>query len=408
MGYKTVAPEKNMDLGKFRNEICDFLNNHIPDDVWEAVAKTTSYFPAFSAVMTMHKLLATKGWSVVNWPEEYGGPGWSDEQRRIFFEEYCSRGLPMMAPQSVGMVAPAIMKFGTAEQKAKYLPPIASGADTWCQGYSEPNAGSDLVSLQCRADSDGDHYIINGQKTWTTWAFEVDHIFLLVRTSSEGRPQAGITFLLIDSMSLPGMEVRPIIGLDGMPEQAEVFFDNVRVPKTQVLGTENQGWTVAKYLLEHERAAGGSFQFVLRRELDKLRTLANVTDDGHGSKISSDPVFKQKCAELEVDWRCLAASENYARRIGSNHPEAAHMASLIKLESMNLTQHISELALDISGTLALVDQQLALHIGSETPPIDPIEVLTVMPTYLNQRASSIFGGSHQIQRDILAKLVISK
>ncbi|MGH1370421.1 MAG: acyl-CoA dehydrogenase family protein [Cellvibrionaceae bacterium] len=408
MTSQPAALDKKMNTESFRAEVIEFLDNHVPDEVWEGVAKTTSYFPPFTAIMTMHKLLASKGWSVVGWPQEHGGPGWSEQQRHVFCEEYCKRGLPMMVPQSVNMVAPALMEFGTPEQKAKYLPRIISGEDSWCQGYSEPNAGSDLVALQCKAVSDGDDYLINGQKIWTTWAFEVNKMFLLVRTSSEGKPQQGITFLLLDQMDLPGMEVRPIIGLDGFPEQAEVFFNNVRVPKSQVLGIEDQGWTVAKYLLEHERSGGGAAQFVLEREFDWLMSLASEVDTGLGEKLINDAVFKHKVAELMVDLKCLAASENYLREIGPHHPDAAPMASAIKLESMDLTQHLAELALETCGSLALIDQREALTMGSQKSPIGPAVMLTVMAKYLNHRACSIYGGSHQVQREILSKLVLMK
>jgi len=400
--------QHNVDINGFRAEVIDFLDNNIPDEVWEGVDKTTSYFPPFTAIMTMHKLLASKGWSVVGWPEEHGGPGWSETQRHVFCEEYCKRGLPMMVPQSVNMVAPALMEFGTPEQKAKYLPRIISGDDSWCQGYSEPNAGSDLVALQCKAVSDGDDYLITGQKIWTTWAFEVNRMFLLVRTSNEGKPQQGITFLLLDRMDLPGMEVRPIIGLDGFPEQAEVFFDNVRVPKSQTLGVEDKGWTVAKYLLEHERSGGGAGQFMLKREIDWLMTLAGDIDDGFGGQLSDDAVFKSKVAELTVDLKCLAASENYLRKVGSHHPDSASMASAIKLESMDLTQHVAELALEVCGSFALADQREALTMGSQRKSVGPASMLTVMAKYLNHRACSIYGGSHQVQREILSKLVLMK
>lgn len=403
-----MTPDQITDMTKFRQEVADFLDHNVPDIVWEAVTKTTAYFPPYEAMMTMHRLLASKGWSVVNWPKEYGGPGWSEVKRHIFFEEYCRRGLPMLAPQSVGMVAPAIMQFGTDAQKAKYLPAIASGEHTWCQGYSEPNAGSDLVSLQCKAVSDGDDYLVTGQKIWTTWAHEVNHMFMLVRTSNQGKPQQGITFLLLDSMELPGMRVVPIKGLDGFPEQAEVFFDNVRVPKSQILGQENDGWTVAKYLLEHERSGGGTFQFVLRRELDMLHQLATELPDGQGGKLSQDKVFQTQLAELEVDLACVSACENKIRQMGPHHPDIASMASIVKLEAMDLTQKITELALQACGSQALPNQQAALHVGGNQSPIGSATVMPVMAKYLNQRAASIFGGSHQIQRDILAKILFAK
>jgi len=408
MADSSVGSLSAAELDSFRFEVADFLDNHLPDEVWEGVDKTTSYFPPFSVIMTMHKLLATKGWSVVGWPEEYGGPAWGEDQRHVFWEEYCKRGLPMMVPQSVNMVAPAIMQFGTPEQKSKYLPGIISGEHSWCQGYSEPNAGSDLVALQCKAESDGDDYVITGQKIWTTWAFEVDHMFLLVRTSNKGKPQQGITFLLLDSMELPGMEVRPIIGLDGFPEQAEVFFNQVRVPKTQILGEHDKGWSVAKYLLEHERSGGGNGQFILQREIDWLMTLAAEVDDGAGGQLADDAVFKNKVAQLLVDLRCLAASENYLRKIGPHHQEAAQMASMIKLESMDLTQHVAELALEVCGSFALADQYDALTMGSNARPIGPASMLTVMAKYLNHRACSIYGGSHQVQREILSKMELMK
>ncbi len=398
---------ESTDLAAFRDEVASFLDAEANDLIREAGKKTTSVFSPFDQAQEFVKILNTKGWSGVAWPKEYGGTGWSIEQQNIFSEECRKRELPSLLPNALQMVGPAIMKYGTDEQKQKYLPPILSGDDYWAQGYSEPNAGSDLVSLKCRAVREGDEYVINGSKIWTTFAHLSNRLFMLVKTDVECRPQAGITFLLVDSLDLPGMEVRPIVGLDGELEQCEVFFDNVRVPVSSVLGEENKGWSVAKYLLEHERGGGAGFSWMLKQELDRCRLIAEKLGDGQGGLIVDDPYFQKRFAELSVDIRSVLAIETKLSSMDMGSPESPMLSSLQKVYWTELSQKISEFSIDTCGTLSLPLQLQALAVGSGVEPIGVDEALTVTPRYLNNHATSIFGGTNEIQRDIIAKSLLA-
>ncbi len=241
-------------LEAFRQEVRGWIAANLTDDLRDAAARATSVFVDKPHAMAWQAILHRHGWAAPHWPREYGGTGWDETQRHIFDSELAAAGAPSLSPMGLRMVAPCIMRFGTPEQKAHYLPRILSGEDFWCQGYSEPQAGSDLASLSLRAERDGDDYVLNGSKIWTTHAHFANRMFCLVRTSRDGRPQQGITFLLLD-MALPGIEVRPILTLSGDHDFNQVFFDNVRVPQSGRLGEEDQGWGVAKYLLEFERSA---------------------------------------------------------------------------------------------------------------------------------------------------------
>ncbi len=395
-------------LRAFRQEVRAFIAQAADAEILEAGRKMTSFFPPFEPTMRWHRLLHSRGWAAASWPQEYGGPGWSVEQQQIFEDECRRAGVPRLLPQALAMVGPAIMKFGTEEQKRRFLPGIASGEDFWAQGYSEPNAGSDLASLNCRAVRQGDHYVINGSKTWTTYAHHANRMFLLVRTSTEGKPQQGISFFLLDRLDRPGITIRPIIGLDGFPEQCDVFFEDVEVPLDSCLGEENQGWTVAKYLLEHERGGSSSFATQFRNELAEIRRLAAETGDGFGGRLVDEPVFQQRYAGLLVEVAALEATEVRFAALEKGSPESGPMSSMIKITSMETLQRITELAVDVAGTPALTLQLQALTVGSGVEPIGPEAVLTVMPKYLNNRAASIFGGSNEIQRNIIAKLQLSQ
>ncbi|MCC5859111.1 MAG: acyl-CoA dehydrogenase family protein [Ectothiorhodospiraceae bacterium] len=396
------------DISAFRQEVRDFIAQAADAEIREAGRKMTSFFPSFEPTMRWHRILHRRGWAAAPWPREYGGPGWSVEQQQIFEDECRRAGVPRLLPQGLAMVGPAIMKFGTPEQKQRFLPGIASGDDFWAQGYSEPNAGSDLASLSCRAVREGDHYVINGSKTWTTYAHHANRMFLLVRTSTEGKPQQGISFFLLDRLDLPGLTIRPIIGLDGFPEQCDVFFENVRVPLDSCLGEENKGWTVAKYLLEYERGGSSSFATHFRNELDAIRRLATSSGDGFGGRVVDDPVFQQRYARLLMETAALEATEVQFAALEKGSPESGPMSSMIKITSMETLQRITELAVDVAGTPSLTLQLQALTVGSGVEPIGPEEALTIMPKYLNNRAASIFGGSNEIQRNIIAKLLLSR
>lgn len=269
----------------FRDEVRDFLATHLTDDLRAAGRLATSVFADPERAMAWQRILHARGWAAPHWPREYGGAGWSVSQRAIFTEELVRAEAPPLIPMGLLMCGPMLIGCGNEEQKAYYLPRILSGEDFWCQGYSEPGAGSDLASLQTFAESDGDDYIINGTKIWTTYAMHANRMFALVRTRREGKPQAGITFLLID-MASPGIRVDPIVGLDEVPEQCQVFFDNVRVPKKNRVGAENEGWAVAKYLLMFERG-GGEYGPALRVQLQKVRQMAAQQKTPGGSLLGN-------------------------------------------------------------------------------------------------------------------------
>jgi alkylation response protein AidB-like acyl-CoA dehydrogenase len=389
------------ELEDFRKEVVDFLDTAPTPAILEAGRKTTSVFAPFEEVMAWHRILYLKGWAAPAWPIKYGGTGWSVEQRYIFAEECWKRDLPPLLPNGLQMVGPLLMQLGTEEQKRKYLPAILSGEDYWTQGYSEPNAGSDLASLNCAAVADGNSYVIKGSKIWTTLAHKANRMFMLIRTSREGKKQQGITFLLLDRMDYDGMQVRPIVGLDGFPEQCEVFFDNVRVPQSGRVGAENDGWTVAKQLLKHER--GGAAQSPgMRRKLALLRQAAAVAGSLPGGILADDPVFQRDLGELEAE---IAAYEAFEILVMSGHPMANDpaRASMNKTMSSELAQRVSIMVLRVSGLEALPMQLGALAVGSGQKPLGTDLELIAMPYYLNSRAATIYAGTNEVQRDLIAR-----
>jgi alkylation response protein AidB-like acyl-CoA dehydrogenase len=388
-------------LETFRQEVAEFLDTAPTDEIREAGRKTTSVFAPFEQVMAWHRILATKGWAAPAWPVEYGGTGWSVEQRYVYAEEYWKRDLPPLLPNGLQMVGPLLMNLGTEEQKARYLPGILSGEDYWTQGYSEPGAGSDLASLQCSAVADGDDYIINGSKIWTTYAHHANRMFMLVRTSTEGKKQAGITFLLLEDLTLPGLEIRPIIGLDGVPEQCEVFFHDVRVPQSGRVGAENDGWTVAKALLVHERG-GAVASPALRRRVEAVREAAAQTRTAFGGSLADDPVFQRDLGLLEAD---IASIEHFEKLAISGHPLAQDFAfpSMAKVMNTEATQALSVLMTRVAGLKGIPLQTAALEVGSSTPMLDDAFAAVAMPYYLNSRAATIYAGTNEIQRDLIAR-----
>ncbi|MEM6474653.1 MAG: acyl-CoA dehydrogenase family protein [Pseudomonadota bacterium] len=391
------------ELEAFRAEVAEFFATAPTEAVREAGRKTTSVFAPFDQCMEWHRILHKKGWSAPHWPKEYGGPGWSVEQRFIFAEEYRKADLPPLLPQSTGMVGPLLIDLGTEEQKAKYLPGILAGDDFWAQGYSEPNSGSDLASLSCRAEPDGDDYIINGSKIWTTYAHHANRMFMLVRTSNEGKKQQGITFLLLDRTDYPGMEIRPIYGLDGFPEQCEVFFDNVRVPQSGRVGAENDGWTVAKHLLKHERG-GSAASPTLMRYCERARGAAAKTPSPFGGMLADDPVFQAEIGAVEANITSLSHMEKLAiagHKVASD-PSFPSMNKTINSEAL---QDISTLMARLSGVDGLARQVEALRVGSNVEPLGSEFDLIAMPLYLNSRAASIYAGSNEVQRDLIARTV---
>jgi len=387
----------------FRDEVRAFLAANLPPDLQHKVRSHLRLSKDDS--VRWHKILAAKGWVAPGWPVEFGGPGWTPTQRHIFEEECARAGTPQIMPFGVNMVAPVIMAFGSAEQKAYYLPRILSCEDWWCQGYSEPGAGSDLASLKTTAvrglDADGDHYIVNGQKTWTTLAQHADMIFCLVRTDSGVRKQEGISFLLID-MHSPGITVRPIIMLDEDHEVNEVFFDNVRVPAANLVGQENRGWTYAKYLLGHERtgiaAVGRS-----KRELAFLKGLA-ARESKNGKPLIDDPLFAAKLAHLEIE---LMALEMTVLRVLAKADKApGPEASVLKVRGTDIQQALTELMVEAVGPMALPFDPAYLDGEREHSIAEDDAAAPLASYYFNYRKTSIYGGSNEIQRNIITQMIL--
>jgi len=398
MDLALTAPER-----AFRDEVRAFLAEALTPELQAAGRLVTSVFsePEFS--LPWQRALYAKGWVAPSWPVEYGGTGWNEMQRYIFAAECATAGTPSLSPMGLRMVGPCIMRYGSPEQKAFYLPRILAGEDYWCQGYSEPGSGSDLASLQLRAESDGDHYVLNGSKIWTTHAHYANRMFLLARTQFDGKPQMGITFLLMD-MDTPGVSVRPIITLAGEHEVNQVFFDNVRVPKANRLGAENEGWTVAKYLLEFER--GGGSAAGLKVSLGRLRAMARAEASDTGPPLIGDETFRAKLASAEIAIEAIEMTEHRVMSALSAGVNPGPASSMLKAQGTEAMQRIDELAVEIAAHYACVDQPAARAPGSNEAAVGPAHCLVAMPRYLNNRASSIYGGSNEIQRNIMARLVL--
>ncbi|MGQ2977907.1 MAG: acyl-CoA dehydrogenase family protein [Sphingopyxis sp.] len=367
-------------LTAFRDEVSTFLAAHLPDDIRRGAARATSVFIDPDISLPWQRILHAKGWAAPDWPAEFGGPGWSEIERYLFAAECAQAGAPNLAPMGLKMVAPVIMHYGSAEQRAHYLPRILSGEDYWCQGFSEPGAGSDLAALQLRAVPDGSDYILNGSKIWTTHAHFANRMFALVRTSNEGKPQAGISFLLLD-MATPGIMVEPIRTLAGDHEFNQVFFDDVRVPQANRLGEENEGWSVAKHLLTFER--GGKYAPGLIGRLERLRARDDI-----------EPVLRAQLDREAVTLKALQALEMKAMRgVGGS---AALYASALKILGTETAQRIDTLACEIAGHAAWADAD------GQTPA----ELAVAVPRYLNDRAATIYAGSNEIQRDLIARTML--
>ncbi len=383
---------------QFQREVRQFLADNLPAHIVEGTANNGSVFVERDIALEWQAILVKQGWAVPQWPVEHGGTDWSPAKKYIFSKECYQAGAPMLIPLGLLMLAPVIMAFGTEQQKADYLPKILNGEQYWCQGYSEPGAGSDLASLKLKAETDGNHYIVNGSKLWTTHAHLADHIFCLVRTDSSGKPQHGISFLLID-MATPGVTVEPIITMAGDHEVNQVFFDNVRVPMANRIGEENQGWRYAKYLLEFERGGGFSAHRI-RHELQSLRSLisnASETDtefDQHGD-------IARKVARIAIDLKALEITELRILSSVSGGGNPGPESSIMKLSSTRLEQDINELSVDVLGYAGFV-----MNPVDQGNPVRADYLGSVVPRYLNNRAASIFGGSQEIQRNIIAKMVL--
>jgi len=385
----------------FRQEVRDFLAEKLTDKLKEAGRKKTSVWPEFEYSMAWQNILSEQGWAVPDWPEEYGGTNWSLSERYIFAQECARAETPGIIPMGLRMCGPMLIGYGTQEQKDYYLPRMLSGEHFWCQGYSEPGAGSDLASLKTAAESDGDDYIVNGTKIWTSYAQHANMIFALVRTSTEGRVQQGISFLLID-MNTPGITVKPIINLEGSHELNQVFFDDVRVPKANRVGKENDGWSVAKYLLEFERFSMSSIE--LRRLLNRSRALASQTGSD-GSALADSSAFKLKVAQLEIDALAMETSEQrvLANLSAGNRPGS--VSSVLNAISAETLQRADELGVEVAAYYGLPFQLDSLSVSGPAA-IGFESGLTMMPSYMNNRMRTIAGGSSQVQRNIVAKAIL--
>jgi acyl-CoA dehydrogenase len=387
----------------FREEVKAFLSARLTPEMRDAARRTTTVFADKELAMRWQRILVEKGWAVPAWPREHGGVEWSLTQKYIFNEECAKAHAPGLIPLGLRMLAPVLFKYGTREQKDYYLPKILSGEHYWCQGYSEPGAGSDLSSLTTRAVKDGDDYIVNGTKIWTTHAQFADHIFCLVRTDPTVRPQAGISFLLIP-MNTPGITVDPIITLAGDHEVNQVFFEDVRVPQSNRVGPENEGWTAAKYLLEFERGGGGAAPR-LKVALDELKALAaRELDDGE--PLLEQAYFRSRISTVEIRLQAQEFSElsNLARMSRGESPGPG--SSLSKNNSVAIEQEINTLKLEAVQYYGLPNANFISLNGSEQPWVGPYYAETATPKYLNSRAASIFGGSQEVQKNIIAKVVL--
>ena len=382
----------------FRQEVREFIRENLPANLKGKVRRGD--LESRDDYLTWHKILYRKGWVAPAWPKQYGGPGWNVTQRYIFNEECAAAETPMILPFGVAMCGPVIYTFGNEAQKAKFLPRILSGEDWWCQGYSEPGAGSDLASLKTRAVREGDYYIVNGQKTWTTLAQYADWIFCLVRTDPNVKQQEGITFLLID-MKTPGITVKPIIVLDGAHEVNEVFFDNVKVPAENRIGEENKGWTYAKFLLVHERS-GIAGVARSKKAIERLKQIAEaeLTD---GKPLVKTDEFARKIAETEIDLSALEFTELRTLAKESRGQMAGPESSILKIKGTEIQQRITELTLEAIGYYAYPD---ARSFGDNEYPVGPDYAVGQSGHYFNMRKASIYGGSNEIQRGIIAKAVL--
>lgn len=385
----------------FRDEVRAFLSKELPADIAAKVKGGKRLSKEDHE--RWQRILNKQGWYATHWPVEYGGVEWSPIQKHIFDEESAAFGAPRTVPFGVNMVAPVLIRFGSEEQKQHYLPRILSGEDWWCQGYSEPGAGSDLASLKTRAVRQGDHYVVNGQKTWTTLGQHANMIFCLVRTDTEAQPQRGISFLLID-MQTPGITVRPIITLDGEHEVNEVFFDDVKVPVENLVGEENKGWTYAKYLLTYERTGLAGIG-ASKAALNRLKEIAGL-ELKDGRPLIEDPAFSHRVAQVEID---LMAAEITNLRIiaaveGGGVPGAE--SSMLKVRGTEIRQAITDLMRRAIGPYAQPFPEAEMELDYEGEYLSTDYATPLAPHYFNMRKLSIFGGSNEIQKNIVAKMIL--
>ena len=376
----------------FRAEVRDFVRTQLPPAIRDKVANGLHL--TRDEHVLWQRTLHARGWGGPGWPKAFGGPGWSPVEQYIFEEECALGGAPRPIPFGMKMVAPVIMAFGNQAQQERFLPKILTAEEWWCQGYSEPGAGSDLASLRTRAVRKGGKYLVNGQKTWTTLGHYADWIFCLVRTDPEAKAQRGISFLLID-MKSPGVTVRPIITLDGAHEVNEIWFEDVEVPVENRVGEENRGWTCAKFLLGHERSNIAGIG-IAKRELARAKRIA-AAETKRGRPLIEDPLFAARLAEIEIDLMALEITNLRVLSAEAENKAPGPEASILKIKGTELQQAISELILQAVGPYAL-------PFGGAAP--GPAHAANRAAQYLNLRKLSIYGGSNEIQKNILAQMIL--
>jgi alkylation response protein AidB-like acyl-CoA dehydrogenase len=387
----------------FRDEVRAFIRDNLPADIRDRMQEG---HPAHKAdIVAWQRILNRKGWAAYSWPREWGGPGWSAVQRMIFLDETQTAPTPNVNPFNITMLGPVLIQFGTPEQKQRFLPRAANVDDWWCQGFSEPGAGSDLAALKTAARREGDEYIVNGQKIWTSTAHEADWCFCLVRTNPQAaKKQEGISFLLID-MQTPGITVRPIISIDGTHHLNEVFFDDVRVPVSMRIYEENKGWDVAKFLLGNERS--GIAQLGRSKERIKFAKEKAREMRAGGKPLSEDSEFRRRVAQLETEAKTLEITQLRvisAQKEGERRQDP--LTAVLKLKGTELLQATTELAMDIGGPLAMPDWAEELEVLSNEPEVGPVWATEATRSYLFLRAASIYGGTNEIMKNIVSKAVL--
>jgi alkylation response protein AidB-like acyl-CoA dehydrogenase len=394
----------NADLA-FRDEVRAFIGAELTERLRDGARKTPGVFVEPDIGLEWHRALYRKGWVAPHWPKEDGGTGWTPTQKFLFEKECALAGAPALSILGLRLVGPVICAFGTPEQKERFLPGILSGDVLWCQGYSEPGSGSDLASLKTSARRDGDDYVVNGSKIWTTHAHHADWIFALVRTNTEVKKQNGISFLLLP-MDQPGIEVAPILSMSGDHEVNQVFFTDARTPVENRIGAEGEGWTIAKFLLENERG-GSCFAPRLIKNIEELERLAREQPSGVNGAMAHDPRFRDRLARARLEAEALEVTELRILAELAKGRAPGPQTSLTKLLGANLGQRVDTLRLELLGYDAL---QLPFErplYGNEAPePVGSVEAQIAMGRYLNNRASTIFGGSNEVQKNIIAKSVL--
>jgi len=387
----------------FRDEVRGFIRDNLPEDIRDKMRLGHKVEKA--DIVAWQRVLNKKGWAAYSWPKEWGGPGWTPIQRMMFLEELQTAPAPDLNPFNITMIGPVLIQFGTEEQKQRFLPRAANVDDWWCQGFSEPGAGSDLAALKTAARREGDHYIVNGQKIWTSTAHQADWCFVLVRTDPNApKKQQGISFLLVD-MNTPGITVRPIISIDGSHHLNEVFFDDVKVPVSMRVYEENKGWDVAKFLLGNERT--GIARIGKSKERINFSKQKAKEMRAHGKPLIDDPEFRRRIAALETELKSLEITQ--LRVLSAQKPGESRqdpLTAVLKLKGTELLQATTELAMDVAGPLAMPDWADELEALSNEPELGPVWATEATRSYLFLRAASIYGGTNEIMKNIVSKAVL--